>query len=514
MVKAGDGFLALSGSVDQVNFSSLGNIYLAGGTFRVSPGTNFGAQNIVYFRGGVLEIANGATLNRLATASTGGVGFEGSGGFSAYGSNAIVNLGNGTELAWGASNFFKDGDAFLFGSTQSNARLTFQNPINLSGTGYNAREFRVFDNPDSSGDVAVLSGVLSGPLLTDFLKTGDGTLELSAVNLFSGNVIVQQGTLAVSSGNALPNGGTIMFANVPGATLLLKANETVGAVSGGGALGGNINLQSNALTLGDQRDSTFAGLVSGIGGSLVKQGTGILILGGANSYSGGTTISGGAIRLGADNALPVSANPGAAYGVNLGGGTLMLNGYGIGSQSGSGAVSQSSGTLTLTANSTLELIPNDPTQLLIFSGFAPGTSTLTITGWSGSLGGDTTIGGQLLFPTNNWNPSHLPSIVFADFSGGFVQAGAVVFPGDPGYFKIVPVPEPNTAWAGGALLAGAGVSLIWRARVRGIWTSAFNLLLVKRYAELWRKTAERRSSVASCRERLQNCEAVTRSSGE
>jgi hypothetical protein len=100
-----------------------------------------------------------------------------------------VNLGGaGATLTWGASasGFLQDGDALLFGSTQSNARITFQNPLDLSGTGYNAREFRVFDNPNTSNDMATLSGTLSGPLLTDLLKTGDGTLELSAVNSFLG----------------------------------------------------------------------------------------------------------------------------------------------------------------------------------------------------------------------------------------------------------------------------------------------------------------------------------------
>jgi hypothetical protein len=69
--------------------------------------------------------------------------------------------------------------------------------------------------------------------------------------------------------------------------LLLKANESIGALSGGGALGGNVNLQGNTLTVGDQRDSTFAGVLSGSGGKLVKQGAGQLTLSGSNTYSGG-----------------------------------------------------------------------------------------------------------------------------------------------------------------------------------------------------------------------------------
>ncbi|NDD14379.1 MAG: hypothetical protein EB072_17485 [Betaproteobacteria bacterium] len=71
---------------------------------------------------------------------------------------------------------------------------------------------------------------------------------------------------------------------------------------------------------------TLSGVVSGTtseANGLEKRGTGELTLTGANAFSGGTTISSGILRLGANNALG-SGN----IRVN-GGGTLDLNGHNL-----------------------------------------------------------------------------------------------------------------------------------------------------------------------------------------
>src|SRR5690606_38999629 len=69
--------------------------------------------------------------------------------------------------------------------------------------------------------------------------------------------------------------------------------ETVGNLSGGGASGGNVTLGSGALTFGGTNaDTTFAGAISGAGGSLVKEGTGVFTLSRSASYTGLTVING------------------------------------------------------------------------------------------------------------------------------------------------------------------------------------------------------------------------------
>jgi hypothetical protein len=87
LTKAGDGFMVLSGTSDQMNLgSSTNTVYIAGGTLRANFGTggNFGTSNSIVLTGGVLEIANGATFNRTVSINANNLSFQGSGGFSAF----------------------------------------------------------------------------------------------------------------------------------------------------------------------------------------------------------------------------------------------------------------------------------------------------------------------------------------------------------------------------------------------------------------------------------------------
>ena len=159
-----------------------------------------------------------------------------------------------------------------------------------------------------AGDIAV-SGVIatgSGSVTND----GSGTTTLSGVNTYTGNTTVSAGTVAVSGGSAIADTGTVSIGDVAGATFKLNASETIGALTGGGSVGGSVNLQANTLTVGDATSTSFAGVITGTGGILTKQGNGTLTLSGANAHTGGTNVNAGTLKVDPGGSLgsgPVTA---------------------------------------------------------------------------------------------------------------------------------------------------------------------------------------------------------------
>jgi autotransporter-associated beta strand protein len=249
--------------------------------------------------------------------------------------------------------------------------------------------------------VARLSGVISGSANADLIKTGGGTLELTGINTYLGNTYIQQGTLAATGGGAIPNTSAVILSNTAGATFLLNSSETIGTISGGGTTGGNVNIQANTLTLGDQRDTTFAGAISGSGGAVVKQGSGTLTLTGANTYTGGTTLSAGTVVAGNNSAFGSTG----AQTITFNGGSLasnndartLANNLTVNNVAGNQITGSNSVTFTGSASGagTLEIALTDPSKSATVNpatanGFAPGILRLT----SGTLllGGNNTLG--------------------------------------------------------------------------------------------------------------------------
>ncbi len=151
------------------------------------------------------------------------------------------------------------------------------------------------------------------------IKGGTGTLVLVGTNRYTGGTTINEGTLQ------LGNSGT--------------TGSITGDVTDNGILAFN---RSNEVT--------FNGIVSG-SGSLLQAGTGTLMLTGANTYTGGTTISHGTLQLG------FGGTTGSITGNVTDNGSLVFDRRdGVifnGVVSGSGSLAQAgTGNLTLTGSNT------------------------------------------------------------------------------------------------------------------------------------------------------------------
>ncbi len=385
--KAGDGFLWLNGAANQVAYTSFSLTFtIQAGVLRVNS-TSFDLTTsrapTVYLRGGTLEydVSGGAfTFDRAVGNRIGQVNWQtgasdsSSGGFSAYagssnagagnGNALTVNLGgSGAALTWaGTANFVGDGAALKFGSLLSNSTVIWQNPLALDGGtagDYNIRQIDVTKGVGNAADKTQLTGVISGSSTTDLVKTGTGTLELTAANTYTGNTLIQGGTLRIGAG------GTT------------------------GSLAGNI-LDNAALVFNRSDNATYAGAISGTG-SLTQSGTGTLTLTGANSHTGGTTVSSGTLQVGA------GGTTGSLAGDIADNAALVYNrsdavSY-AGAISGTGSLTQSgSGTLTLTGANTYSGGTTISSGTLAVNGSLASGSTVSV-GASGTLGGTGTVNG-------------------------------------------------------------------------------------------------------------------------
>ena len=225
---------------------------------------------------------------------------------------------------------------------------------------------------------------------------GGGTVTFAGSNTYTGATTISSGMLVLSSGTAINDDAAVTLANDASASLRLDASETVGALSGGGTSGGNVNIQSNTLTVGDATDSIFAGIVSGIGGALVKQGAGALTLSGANTHTGGTTVNNGTLNIGHSSALGSGGFTLTNGTVNLGttvaqptslnqaGGTLNLTlaGATVGGFALSGNATFSGGTINVSPSGAPSALTYD---LITYGGALTGTPTFAVTGDFGRL---------------------------------------------------------------------------------------------------------------------------------
>lgn len=223
----------------------------------------------------------------------------------------------------------------------------------LSGDGTVALRGGTLTVGANGADSTFSGGFYNGNLI----KTGGGTFTLTGPKLTGselGTVAVNQGTLEldeISSQDVLytPNEflGDSRVIVASGARLDVKCNVVrVGSLES--AAGAAVGLDGILITGGNNRSTTFGGVISGLG-SLLKDGFGTFTLTSVNTYTGPTAIAAGTLRLGVDQAVPsglfLSIGPSATF--DLAGHTESLSVL-----ANDGFVTLGSGDLYLAGNTT------------------------------------------------------------------------------------------------------------------------------------------------------------------
>ena|GEM_PF-668899 len=376
-----------------------------GVTLTVGSATAFGTSVLDLQSGSTLKLALNGTVANNATLEAGASTFD-------VGTNTVVYGGNIS----GAGTLTKTGSGTLaLTGTDSTAVVIGAGTLQIGNGGTSGtvsgditdNAALVFARSDSvtyagaisgSGSLTVASGTL---LLTGSAAQNGGTTIASGATFalgdgssFTGNV-TDNGTFAFARNDSLTyagtitgsgvvaiNSGTVVLtgsaANTGGATIAGGATLQIGT---GGSIAGAIT-DNGSLVVNRSGSVSLSNVISG-SGSLTQAGSGTLILSGANTYTGGTTVSTGTLQLGADNAL--------AGGVTIGSGAIFdLNGHAqsLSTLSGAGSVALGGGSLTLTGTNSL-------TNAINGSGTVKVAGSLNVGGTIGSATTTVVSGGVL-----------------------------------------------------------------------------------------------------------------------
>lgn len=172
---------------------------------------------------------------------------------------------------------------------------------------------------DSAASVAAGQSFAAGTGAGAAIAIASGTVVLNGANTYSGGTTID-GT-AVAGNNSAFGTGTV---TIDGGTLQAGANNlTISNAIALSRSGGTVDTNSNTLTL--------SGVIVDAGaspGALTKAGAGTLILIGANTYSGGTTINTGTLKIAGAGTLGASSATTTVAGgtLDLGGTTQIQNG--------------------------------------------------------------------------------------------------------------------------------------------------------------------------------------------
>ena len=374
-----------------------------------------------------------------------------------------------------------DNNSTITNNLQGGAQLTFNGNFWSNSNNTGGRTFTIGGN----GNTTINGNIIAASAAFDhnLTKTGTGTLTLlGTASTLDGTVNVNGGTVAISDWRAITNNSSIVDigTTTTGATLAIIGNNVsqanlttskvirLGGTTGGATILANQTGTSPGLILnadfvattgavGDAKTLTLGGTnlaantINGIipnnaAGGLVnvtKVGEGTWVLGGANTYTGATTISDGTLRVranGATSTVIADASNLVFNAVNVyAGGTFEFLG-----QASANNV-ETLGALTPTTGSgTIKLTPG-----------SGGTASLVF-GSLGTVGGSGTV--NIVAPTSSNTVSFAATAITNNIANAGLYYNGADFAFIPGAGLAVRAPvygtDPDFAIATTTLTAG------------------------------------------------------------
>jgi autotransporter-associated beta strand protein len=351
----------------------------------------------------------------------------------------------------------------------------------------------VLDRP--SGDNITVANAISGA--GALVQNGGDTVTLTGNNLsFSGTFNVTAGTLTVGSANALGTAGGSVGS---GATLdvtgfsisnaltvdggFLQASSGAGSVASGPVTlsgGGNANVLAGATL-------TISGAIGGSGG-FATNGSGLLILTGSNTYSGGTTINAGTLQIGAGGVSGTLGSGGVTDNGTLAFDRIDSYGGPVSNMiSGTGALTLSAGTLTLSGANTYTGVTNIDGGILNAAVFGSvNTASSFGAGSAGGSAADLAFGGGTLQYTGTSAASTNRLFTIGDAAGNSATidssatsaADSLIFSGAGGIAFVNTVAHTLT-------LTGSNTGANTFAPVISDLSAAYKTSLIKSGAGTW-----------------------------
>jgi autotransporter-associated beta strand protein len=282
-----------------------------------------------------------------------------------------------------------------------------------------------------TGELRFDAGAMTITTLTMGSKAGTG-----GTGTATGQLTIGGGTCTVTTTttaiNTAATGAGVSVITITGGTYTANGNITrtggTGTVStltlNGGTLvatGRNIGSATQPIIF-EAQSGTLTGLTElNGGGAWTKTGAGLLTVGGANLWSGTTTITAGTLRMATANALPSGTGKGGltvSGTLDLAGQSTAVNGL-----AGAGLITSTGGACTLTvgnnnASSTFDGLIQDGSGTVSLT--KTGSGTLTLSG-ANAYTGATTIGAGVLRVTGSTAVGSAVTL-----SGGTLEGGGTV----------------------------------------------------------------------------------------